>query len=73
MAGVKKSDIPDEAKMITMIWELIKDFYIPENTDAYWDALRERSLEIDAVCHSRIGQKLILALHDYLEEKGKDE
>lgn len=69
MAGVTKADIPNESEMMGMLWTMIKDFYIPEDNDAYWLAVMKRSDEIDRKCHSRLGQKLMVAFADYLEEK----
>lgn len=69
MASVKKSDIPREAQMISMFWEMIKEFYIPENTQEYYKAFCKRAKEIDEQCHSRLAQKLILAFADYLDER----
>ena len=73
MAGVKKTDIPNESEMMGMLWNMIKDFYIPEDTEAYWEGFRQRGLEIDAKCHSRLGQILINGIADYLDEKWKAE
>lgn len=38
MASVTKNDIPQIAKFMTTLWELTKKYYIPDNTDAYWDS-----------------------------------
>ena len=73
MAGVKKIDIPNEAKMIEMFWKMIKDFYIPEDTEQYYQDFSDRAREIDKECKSMLGQKLILAYAEFLEEKYKGE
>ena len=72
MASVKKEDIPNESQVMTMLWAAIKEFYIPEDRDEYWEAVMDRMNQIDAACHSRLGQKLMNAFMDYLEEKWKD-
>ena len=72
MASVKKSDIPSEARMISMFWEMIKEFYIPEDTQEYHEAFCKCAQEIDKQCHSRLGQKLILAFADYLDERERN-
>ena len=33
MASVTKKDIPQESAMMGDLWELIKKYYIPENTE----------------------------------------
>ena len=73
MAGVKKSDIPNESEMMGMLWNLIKDFYIPEDTEAYWEEFRQRSLEIDQKCNSKLGRTLINGVADFLDQKWKEQ
>lgn len=69
MGRVSKADIPNEAKMIQSLWEMIKEFYIPEDTMAYHEEFCKCAREINRECDSRLGQKLILAYADYLDEK----
>ncbi|MCD7824897.1 MAG: hypothetical protein LUH14_02890 [Clostridiaceae bacterium] len=70
MASVRKADIPDEAQFFTEFWKLVKDFYIVEENDDYWVHLSDRMHEIDEKCnHCRLGQILMNAYCDYLEEK----
>lgn len=73
MASVKKSDIPNEAQMMSMLWEMIKDFYIPDDNQKYHAEFCERAREIDKKCQSRLGQKFINAFGDYLDEKIRGE
>lgn len=69
MGRVEKKDIPAEAKFFPMFWEMVKEFYIPEKNTDYWERFYRRSVEIDQECHSRLGQKMINAFADYIEEK----
>ncbi|MCD8396115.1 MAG: hypothetical protein LUD12_02820 [Lachnospiraceae bacterium] len=70
MAGVSKSEIPDEAQFFTEFWKLVKDFYQVEENDDYWNYLCDRINEIDEQCnHCRLGQVLMNGFADYLEEK----
>lgn len=69
MAGVKKKDIPNEAEMFVMLWELIKDFWLPEDTDEYYRQFNERANEIVNKTHSELGKVLILALSEFLDKK----
>ena len=72
MASVTKQDIPNEAKMISMFWEMIKDYYLPEATEEYYQKFCQSAREIDKQCNSRLGQKLINAFGEYLDEKYKE-
>lgn len=69
MAGVKKKDIPNEAEMFVMLWELTKDFWIPEDTDEYYRQFNERANEIVNKTHSELGKVLTLALSEFLDKK----
>ena len=69
MAGVKKKDIPNEAEMFVMLWELTKDFWIPEDTDEYYRQFNERTNEIVKETHSELGKVLIIALSKFFDEK----
>ena len=69
MAGVKKKDIPNEAKMFTMLWDLTKDFWIPEDTDEYYRQYNERCNEIMKETHSELGKVLIFTLTDFFDKK----
>ena len=69
MARVKKKDIPNEAEMFVMLWELTKDFWLPEDTDEYYRQFNERANEIVNKTHSELGKVLILALSEFLDKK----
>lgn len=69
MAGVKKKDIPNEAEMFVMLWELTKDFWLPEDTDEYYRQFNKRANEIVNKTHSELGKVLILALSEFLDKK----
>lgn len=69
MGSVRREEIPNEAAAMQMIWKMIKDFYVPEREHSYWEAFQKRCLQIDAACQSRLAQKMMNAVGDYLEEK----
>ena len=69
MASVTKNDIPNESRMMSMLWEMIKDYYLPEASEEYYQKFCQSAREIDKQCNSRLGQKLIIAFGEYLEEK----
>lgn len=39
MASVRKQDIPQIGAFMTDLWELIKRYWIPEDTEEYWNSL----------------------------------
>ena len=70
---MKEQDKKKEWEMFNEVWRFVKDFYIPERTEEWWEAYCERAREIDKKCQSRLGQKLINAFGDYLDEKIRGE
>ena len=41
MSSVRASDIPEEQKMWTDVWNWRKKYYNPENSDDYWKQFTE--------------------------------
>lgn len=69
MASVTKNDIPKEANMMTELWNLIKEFYVPEDSDKYWIDLNNKCEQIYHDCPSRLTFHLLYGLRNYLQEK----
>lgn len=70
MAAVTKNDIPDTAKFMSELWDLIKEFYVPENTDAYWNAYVAKTDKLVADHkEDKLVMHLIFGLTNYLENK----
>lgn len=69
MASVSKRDIPEVANMMPQLWETIKEFYIPEPNDRYWEELNERCEQIYRECPSRLTFHLLYGFRNYLQEK----
>lgn len=69
MASVTKNDIPQESAMMGDLWELIKKYYIPEDTEEYWDNALKAVCELHARYPSKLCRKLGLAFLGYLEDK----
>lgn len=70
MAGVKNSDIKQIFDFMGDFWSMVKDFWIPEDTDAYWQELKARSdMMVRKYPDVRFAEIMIMALEDYLEEK----
>ena len=71
MASVTKQDIPNEANMMSELWVLIKEYYIPEDSNAYWEALVNKCDQIYKSCPTRLTYHLLRGVLDYLEEEHK--
>lgn len=70
MASVTKNDIPQEANMMTELWALIKDYYIPEeSTSDYWKELGDKCNEIYRNCPTQLTYHLVHGFLDYIQEK----
>lgn len=46
MASVKKSDIPEISEFMSDIWTFMKSFWIPEDNEEYWMAVKDASNKI---------------------------
>lgn len=71
MASVTKKDIPQESEMMGDLWELIKKYYIPEETEEYWDDAWNAVYELHVKYPSELCRKLALAFWGYLEDKDR--
>lgn len=71
MASVTKNDIPKEANMMTELWNLIKEFYVPEDNDEYWLDLNEKCVQIYKNCPTPLTFQLVHGFLNYLEDKSK--
>ena len=69
MSAVKKSDIPAEAEMMSKFWNLIKDYYIPEENESYWSSLQEKCEKIYKDCPTRLTFHLLDGFRNFLAEK----
>jgi hypothetical protein len=72
MASVKKDDIPETAKFMSVLWDLVKEFYIQEDTDAYWNAYRDKTdMVAEQFKNDPLVLQMLFALTNYLEVKMK--
>lgn len=70
MSAVTKNDIPDAAKFMSELWDLVKEFYIPEDNDAYWQSYVAKTDKLVEDHHNDdLVVYLILGLTNYLETK----
>lgn len=70
MGSVKNSDIKEIFSFMGDFWNFVKEFWIPEDNDAYWEQIVKASSELNVKYqNNRFCQIMILAYMDYLEEK----
>lgn len=73
MASVRKEDIPYIAQFMTEYWEIVKRYWIVEDTDEWW----EEVIGVCDQCYKKYNdpfvRKMVVAFIDYLEEKRNEE
>ena len=74
MASVRKEDIPAIARFMPEFWELVKKYWIVEESDEYWeDVINECDRLYQKYNCDQFVRKTVRAYIDYLEEKYKSE
>ena len=71
MASVRKEDIPAIAQFMPEFWELVKKYWIVEESDEYWEEAINACDKIYRKYNDVFVKKMIIAYMDYLEEKYK--
>lgn len=72
MASVTAKDIPNEQNMFTQIWNVYKQYYIPEHDDSYWDGLNHDLNKIIDTFQTDFCTKLCLAVEAEISQKYKN-
>ncbi len=73
MASVTAKDIPEEQKFFTELWNLRKKYYIPEDSDEYWNSVVNDFTELkDKYRGVSISYRIILLIIDDLELRYKE-
>lgn len=68
MSSVRASDIPEEQKMWTDIWNWRKKYYNPENSDDYWKQFTEDGVFLGEK-YGKLCQDIVIAVFN--EVKGR--
>lgn len=68
MSSVRASDIPEEQKMWTDIWNWRKNYYNPENSDDYWKQFTEDGIFLGEK-YGKLCQDIVIAVLN--EVKGR--
>ena len=70
MASVTKQDIPEISVFMSDFWNFVKKYFIPEDSDQYWEEVMHEAAEIGhKYKEDRFVAYQINAYLDFLEEK----
>ncbi len=73
MASVTAKEIPEEQKFFTELWNLRKKYYIPEDSDEYWNSVVNEFTELKYKYRGvSISYRIILLIIDDLELRYKE-
>lgn len=73
MASVTAKEIPEEQKFFTELWNLRKKYYIPEDSDEYWNSVVNDFTELkDKYRGVSISYRIILLIINDLELRYKE-
>lgn len=68
MSSVRASDIPEEQKMWTDVWNWRKKYYNPENSDDYWKQFTDEGIFLGEK-YGKLCQDIVISVLD--EVKGR--
>lgn len=71
MAGVMKKDIPQISEFMQDFWMLIKEYWIPENTDTYWETLINDCQRLSQKHTDSFVEDMLIAFVNNREKEGK--
>lgn len=71
MASVVKSDIPEVAAFMSEYWILMKNYWIAEDTDEYWDAVLKDSSALGRKYDFQFAKESLLVFLNQLEREWK--
>lgn len=71
MASVVKSDIPEVAAFMSEYWALMKNYWIAEDTDEYWDAVMKDAGELGRKYDFQFAKESLLVFLNQLEREWK--
>jgi hypothetical protein len=71
MASVMKKDIPQISEFMQEFWTLTKKYWIPENTDAYWNALISDCQQLSKKYTDSFAEDMLIAFINNREKEGK--
>lgn len=71
MAGVMKKDIPQIAAFMQDFWALAKKYWIPENTDTYWETLINDCRRLSQKYTDPFAEDMLITFINNREKEGK--
>ena len=72
MAAQKFDKNSEEWIMFMDYWQLCQKYYIPENTEEYWENLREDGKLFVKKHRNSFARELFMAFHNEMERKVKN-
>ena len=69
MASVKNNDIPEVFRFMGEFWNVMKQYWVPENTDEWVNEVVKVLGDLGNTYKDRFCRLMILAYFEYLEEK----
>lgn len=73
MAGVCKKDIPEIASFMSDLWELVKHYWNPEDTDEYWNSFVMDARELsEKYNNDPYVNHMLAAFAEYIDKKHND-
>lgn len=72
MAAVKFPKGSEEWMMFTEFWGICQKYWIPENTDEYWESLIDETNEFAEKYKGEFANKLAIAFIESMEKKSKE-
>ena len=72
MASVKFSKDSPEWQMFTEYWSLVQKYYVPEDTESYWESVIDDLNGFIFNNSGRFARELAKALQNYLEQKSRE-
>lgn len=71
MGSVNASDISEEQRMWTDIWNWRKKYYIPEKEDSWWQDFVNEGIDLGEKYGTSLCQNIIFAILDDVNERSK--
>ena len=72
MTGIKFEKGSKEFAFFAEFWKMVQKYYIPEDTDSYWDELIAEAAQLKKKYDGRFYHYMIQGFMNYAEEVNRD-
>lgn len=72
MTGIKFEKGSKEFAFFAEFWKMVQKYYIPEDTDSYWDELIAEAAQLKKKYDGRFYHYMIQGFMSYAEEVNRD-